>query len=70
MDSILDIYLFNKLLGIFGSSQINKGHATVPAVATKAPKEAKMLANNFKVIPPFLSFSCLLRNVTLIIIVW
>ena len=40
-------YLFNKLLGIFGSSQINAEQPTVPTDATRAPTDAKILAISF-----------------------
>lgn len=54
-------YLFNKLLGILGSSQINAGQPTVPMLATRAPTDAKILAISFINYPPSF-FSCFIYH--------
>ena len=49
-------YLFNKLLGIFGSSQISGEHAAVPIDAKSATRTAAKLENNFILFLPSLFF--------------
>lgn len=54
-------YLFNKLLGILGSSQINAEQPEVPMLATRAPTDAKILAISFINYPPSF-FSCFIYH--------
>ena len=50
------IYFSNKLLGILGSSKNQYEQAWLPTLAATVAKAVKIVAKNFKIIPPSLSF--------------
>ena len=48
------IYFSNKLLGILGSSKNQYEQAWLPTLAATVAKAVKIVAKNFKIIPPSL----------------